>query len=235
MPGFLFHLIEGQMIIDKLNIDKTLSTDFIEGFMFGCIVPDATSNKELTHFRPLWQKELITKYPDMNYILKKYMNTKLSPCDLGILAHLQLDSLYVKEYWDKHFVFEAKDNSRTNVHKCIDHVRLLDRGTCIPYSEFFTDKYFYGDYDILNPLIYTKHKPYIPKEAEYPSDKISIIECRDYDKAIISNYIYGFEIADAIYDDSEIPETKVLNYKSLIDFLDNTAAKYINQIYCRYE
>lgn len=54
MPDFLMHLIEGEMIINKINTGVTSAADSHlsvikaapEQFLLGCILPDITDNKE---------------------------------------------------------------------------------------------------------------------------------------------------------------------------------------------
>lgn len=254
MPGFMLHLAEGQMILDKLNKlnkPKYIDSDYIHGFMCGCMIPDATSDKELTHFRPLWQKELITKYPDMNYIINTYIDTLSTACDLGILAHLHLDSLYVSSYWKQHFIFEDEYGNETAIHKDIYHVRLLKDNSHIPYSEFFSDKYFYGDYDILNPYIYRTVHPYIPNVYDVPPEQIHINECKNYDAALLEDCIQNYVLSDTVTNgthaisnesvcihtkkyslqkQSAIPETRIFPYDSILAFLDNTSNEFIKLI-----
>ena len=111
MPGFLMHLIEGEMIINKINTGVTSAADSHlsaikaapEQFLLGCILPDITDNKEKTHFRPAWQKNLITKYPELAHIRALYPDDAiLSPADYGILAHLHLDTHYVTDFWPEY-------------------------------------------------------------------------------------------------------------------------------------
>ena len=79
MPGFLMHLVEGEMILNNLKKQINISKTFTEEFMLGCILPDVTSDKERTHFRSLYQKYQITKYPDMTAVYALYGNQELSP------------------------------------------------------------------------------------------------------------------------------------------------------------
>lgn len=254
MPGFMLHLAEGQMILNKLNKlnkPKYTASDFIHDFMCGCIIPDATSDKELTHFRPLWQKELITKYPDMNYIMNTYADVLSTACDFGILAHLHLDSLFVCSYWKQHFIFEDKNENETAVHRNIHHVRLLKDNSHIPYSEFFSDKYFYGDYDILNPYIYRTVHPYIPNVYDVTPEQIHIDECKKYDAALLEDCIKNYILSDTVTNDtlagnddsvcirtekyllqkqSAIPETRIFPYDSILVFLNKTSNEYIKLI-----
>lgn len=268
MPGFMLHLAEGQMILNKLNrinasveMEQSnkdckpmhLKADFIHDFMCGCVIPDATSDKELTHFRPAWQKELITKYPDMDYIMDTYANSMSTACDFGILAHLHLDSLYVCSYWKQHFIFEDIYGTETTVHKDIHHVRLLRNNSRIPYHEFFSTKYFYGDYDILNPYIYKAVHPYIPDVYDIPPEQIHIKECKNYDAGFLADCMKDYVLSDTRPNQpceinnhtadcytvnkntvnkfsqkhADIPLTRIFPYETIFSFLDNTANEYL--------
>lgn len=182
MPGYMMHLCEGSYILKKLkntdfSADNTPITQLLSNgitdasseneFLLGSVLPDAVSDKSATHFRPAWQDNLITKYPDMSRIINNHPCQSLTIADLGVLAHLHMDSLYVEEFWPKYFNFENSFNENTCVSTDIDHVRMtgLSRqpaGSCIPIDQFFSDKYFYGDYSITNPLFQADFSPTIP-------------------------------------------------------------------------
>ena len=97
MPGYIIHLCEGRYIADKLHISKESQPELLNDFLLGCVLPDAVMDKALTHFRPEWQNDLITKYPDIDHILSEYPVEAMTPADLGILAHLMMDAAYVEE------------------------------------------------------------------------------------------------------------------------------------------
>jgi hypothetical protein len=155
MPGYIMHLCHANSIIDILNLrDDDI---FCQSFITGCLIPDATDNKELTHFRPSWQQDKITKYPDIHLVTDKISISEMNACDLGILAHLVLDYEYVCHFWDSYFQFEDKNNNLTSETQRIDHVRMGERSlqkasSTIPFGDFFTFEYFYGEYDATNNL-----------------------------------------------------------------------------------
>ena len=83
MPGYMMHLCEAAYIeniilnSDKGDVDTVISRalisvfnspDSTNEFLLGTVLPDAVSDKSLTHFRPPWQDNLITKYPNMHYL-----------------------------------------------------------------------------------------------------------------------------------------------------------------------
>lgn len=170
MPGYMMHLCEGKCILDILkssDISTDFSDDFCNDFLTGCVLPDATDDKSLTHFRPSWQNDLITKYPDKNYLLRKHPLSQLSALDFGILAHLILDADYVTELWPQFFRFEDKCGAETARISDIAQVRMtglgpLPGGTLVSLDEFFSDAYFYGDYDATNPLFARDFHPVLP-------------------------------------------------------------------------
>lgn len=85
MPGFIIHLAEARRIVDvmKTEYGEDGLYELYERFALGCILPDITDDKEKTHFRPEWQKNLITKYPDIDLVLKAYEGKQLTPEDMG--------------------------------------------------------------------------------------------------------------------------------------------------------
>ncbi len=228
MPGYMLHLAEGQLILNKLKHKKSFSDAFIQKFMLGCILPDATSDKTLTHFRPEWQKNLITKYPDIHSILVRYQRLLSTPADFGILAHLHMDNLYVASYWKNHFRFEDKLCNETFIHKDIHHVRLLEHNDTIPYTDFFSDNYFYGDYDRCNPYIYHDIKPYIPVSYEINPAEIHITECKNYDSRKLEEDIRKY-VTGNMQTGGRL-SMRTMTYDSILAFIDYSAENYIHLI-----
>ena len=202
MPGFLMHLIEGEMIINKINTGVTSAADSHlsaikaapEQFLLGCILPDITDNKEKTHFRPAWQKNLITKYPELAHIRALYPDDAiLSPADYGILAHLHLDTHYVTDFWPEYFTIEDPAGNT-----CFDtrqplYVHISSQPEKkIPLAEFFSDRYFYGEYDRINPRLLKDFHPYIPEQSTYQPELVHITECRPEDPSQITKALQSY-------------------------------------------
>lgn len=220
MPGYMMHLAEGQMIFNKTNQNSTA----FAAFMLGTVLPDATGDKELTHFRPACQKNLITKYPDVKYILSIAHCHSLSPYDLGILAHLHLDAQYVTEFWPKYFTFLDKQQQPTAVKEDICEVYLYKTNLHIPFQDFFSNAYFYGEYDRLNPFIIQRLHPYIPIEVPLTPDDIHILEYTSIDMVRLKKDLKHYTTATNTKTTKTIqifPEDEVLQ------FLDNSADTFI--------
>ena len=173
------HLCQGQYILDNISryelpkcseaVQSLQHPDAVTAnlFQLGAVLPDA-ADKSLTHFRPTYQDSLITKYPDMDLILKRYPVNRMTITDLGILAHLYMDALYVEMFWPQYFRFEDSSNAETTVTDDIDHVRMTAKSMqhtdhTIPIGEFFSDRYFYGDYNVTNSRFKQDIHPAIPQ------------------------------------------------------------------------
>ena len=193
MPGFLMHLVEGEMILNRLKNQINIPQTFTEEFMLGCILPDVTSDKERTHFRPLYQKYQITKYPDMAAVYALYKNQELSPIDLGILTHLQLDASYVTDFWQHYFAFEDESGAFSVDIRHPLFVRLLKgQEVRIPLADFFSDKWFYGEYDRINPVLNRRFHPFVPDHVPYRTEDIHIKECIPEDAEMIKTSLSAY-------------------------------------------
>lgn len=227
MPGYMMHLCEGTYIINKLNLSVDDNSGTCNDFLLGTIIPDAVSDKSLTHFRPQWQHDLITKYPDINSVIDAYPTNLMTAADLGIISHLMMDAAYVKDFWPKYFHFESLSDTETAIANDIHHVRMTQNsmqpnGCTIPFSEFFSSKFFYGDYDITNPLFFSDMHPYIPS---LKSCDISIIPCRMYDHVKLAGDIANFTLHD---EHTAALTTSVFPYADLKSFVIECADSFLN-------
>ena len=92
----------------------------------------------------------------------------------------------------------------------------MKSGGRVPLNTFFSEEYFYGDYDVLNPSIIKNVQPEIPKGDIYVSDHIHI---PGYDKvtgAMIDKALaaYCFNCTDMERD------TRVFSYEVIMEFID---------------
>jgi hypothetical protein len=227
MPGFLMHLLEGNIILENFKRNKIPFYDAAskagQQFLLGTLLPDITNNKELTHFRPEYQKHLITKYPDIDYILQRYNKSDFSPFDLGILAHLHLDAVYVKDFWPNYFSFQNDKGMATRDTREALYVNIFSTNEVIPLKEFFSDKYFYGDYDILNPILMNTYDIQKPDISFYNKKDIHISECAQADASDIISVIEAFT---SWSDTTSNNTTRVFPASDIINFINAAALLY---------
>lgn len=222
MPGYIMHLCEGQYILN--NIDMRGGEN---DFLLGCVMPDAVSDKNKTHFRPAWQSSHITKYPDIGHILELYPITRMTFADLGILAHLIMDARYVTDFWPRFFQFENEAGMAVTREADISCVRLTGEsmqpaGTGISLHEFFSNDFFYGDYDRTGHRF--QHDFHTVPPAVYRPE-LTISECSDISlsrlEADLKRFVCGHYLPD-------MPVTRVFPYDSLRDFVIQTAEDFIS-------
>lgn len=232
MPGYMMHLAESQIILNKLKKAKDTIRLSENDFRLGVLLPDAVMDKEMTHFRSTDQKAQITKYPDMAYLLETYPRGTLSSCDLGIVAHLHMDARFVTDFWPKYFTFLNRNGSYTNITSDIDHVWIYSSEKRVPFEQFFSDSWFYGEYDILNPYICSSVQLYIPEVDVLPED-IQIRECTQIDLSFLQKILTTLseEIAfstASIWKPSIQP--KIFLKEDIFAFLEECADIFIEKI-----
>lgn len=236
MPGYIMHLCQGQYILDNISkYDLRKCSEAIQSlqhpdagtadlFQLGSVLPDA-ADKSLTHFRPTYQNSLITKYPDMDLILKRYPVNRMTVTDLGILAHLYMDALYVEMFWPQYFRFEDSRGAETTVTDDIDHVRMTAKSMqraniTIPIGDFFSDRYFYGDYNVTNSRFKQDFHPAIPQVT---SSQFIIKECSGCSKTQLAEDLAYF--VDTKYPDDSA-HTHVFPYEDMCQFIKDASGRF---------
>ena len=204
-----------------------MDESFKEDFLLGTVIPDGIADKDISHFHGEEQAELITKYHDFPKIMIKYRNKISTPYDLGILAHLYLDYIYVTEFWQKYFDFyDEQGNIEYHTEK-ISYVHIFNTDKRIPLTDFFSEKYFYGDYDRTNAYLKGLFQSRIPDVSGINRAAIHISECRDCDTTILEKYLTDLKGLAPAYGS---PETAVFPYDALVHFIMASSRDFIKQI-----
>lgn len=155
MPGYVIHLAVAERIIKKCNMDDT-SAYF---FRIGSIAPDTqrTGEKKMSHF---WSDETLRHFmrkPDLNMFLSKYGHRLSEPYVYGYYTHLFLDYRFVNEYWRKHYLFYDDNEKPCDDYDRVSMVHYIDHDVMIKRDIFFSDSYYYGDYDRMNMYLIKKY------------------------------------------------------------------------------
>ena len=91
MPGFILHLTAGVIALNTLQ-DYNVHIDSKErnDFLIGCLLPDATKNKDASHFRNPKYHGNIVEYPDLELFDQKYHALKAIPAvrDMSFISIL---------------------------------------------------------------------------------------------------------------------------------------------------
>lgn len=149
MPGYIIHLAMAEEVLKEIN---HTSDDFGYMYRIGSIVPDTekTGHKQRSHF---WTDDMLAHFvrkPDLDMFLSKYGGRMDEPYVLGYYSHLLLDYNFVSYYWKEHYTFYDDNGIICDDYDKVKWVHNLDTDERIDRDTFFSDKYYYGDYDRMN-------------------------------------------------------------------------------------
>ena len=90
MPGFILHLTAAQMLRSHLHEypDFPYPIQSVNDFLIGNLLPDATDQKELSHFRNPVYRDKMMVFPDLTRFTAKYDSLLSDSSVLGYYFHL---------------------------------------------------------------------------------------------------------------------------------------------------
>lgn len=147
MPGYILHLTAAKMFWDSAKNKSSYSEN---DFYVGNLLPDATSDKKVSHFRsPEYYGNMI-EYPDLDLFLEKYRDCLDDSCTMGYLFHLYVDRRYFKEYFPMHFTLLNDNLQVVTKMSEVTKFRINSTNEIIPRERFLSEEYYYGDYTKMN-------------------------------------------------------------------------------------
>lgn len=224
MPGFILHMTAASLLINQLNLSPTTShpVKSVNNFLIGNLVPDATDNKDLTHFRNPVYKDKMMIYPDLHRFLDKYQSLLMDDSCLGYYFHLYIDRRFFKDYIPEIVEFYDSTGEITDIKSQVAKVLVRKTGLFIPGNEYLTEKYYYGDYTKMNSYLTRKfhltfhldpdvRNPGI-EEADYPAVKGILDSLKEYMNVPVT----------------AVNDLTVFDVEDLIDFLQKAVHDFIN-------
>ena len=158
MPGFILHLTAGVIALNTLQ-DYNVHIDSKErnDFLIGCLLPDATKNKDASHFRNPKYHGNIVEYPDLELFDQKYHALKSDTSCQGYEFHLYIDRVFFKDYLPQ--IVEFQDTKGRKVEKWdeVTWAVLKKSGKRLSVKQFFSGEYYYGDYTKMNCYLIDKY------------------------------------------------------------------------------
>lgn len=173
MPGYIIHLIEAEIVLDKLFKCEKIHTKDIENwkelFRYGALLPDAVNgSKQMSHFWPESKTDEILKVPNLESFLNAYASKLTDPVFAGYYAHLHLDKLFINQYFRKYVAFLDENKQKTFWNHNAKYAYLKQSHKIIHFYDFFSEEYLYGDYTKMNALLINKYGLDIPEYREVP-------------------------------------------------------------------
>lgn len=117
MPGFILHLTAAQMLLKHLpsHPDFPYPISSVNDFLIGNLLPDATQQKESSHFRnPLYREKMMV-FPDLTRFTAKYRSLLPDSSALGYYFHLYIDRKFFKDFIPQIVEFYNADGEITDM------------------------------------------------------------------------------------------------------------------------
>lgn len=166
MPGFVLHLLHGEMVMRKCR-DLYDSESERNLFRLGLLLPDTVKSQEkyISHFYSVEQRHRILRLPDLDAFMEKYQNDMKNPLVLGYAAHLYLDFAFFSDYFLRYVLFSDENGRPTLDEQAVRSVFLIKDQKTISTEELFSEQYLYGDYTKMNQYLVQKYRikpPFFP-------------------------------------------------------------------------
>ena len=133
MPGFILHLTAAQMLLKHLpsHPDFPYPISSVNDFLIGNLLPDATQQKESSHFRDPLYREKMMVFPDLTRFTAKYRSLLPDSSALGYYFHLYIDRKFFKDFIPQIVEFYNADGEITDMRDEIATVYIHILSTAI--------------------------------------------------------------------------------------------------------
>lgn len=159
MPGFILHLTAAQMLRSHLHEypDFPYPIQSVNDFLIGNLLPDATDQKELSHFRNPVYRDKMMVFPDLTRFTAKYNSLLSDSSVLGYYFHLYIDRRFFKDFIPEIVDFYDETGQITDIKEKISTVYIRNFQTYIPFEKYLTEEYYYGDYTKMNTYLVKRY------------------------------------------------------------------------------
>lgn len=210
MPGYILHLTAAKMFWNQAKNQKLYNEN---DFYVGNLLPDATSDKKVSHFRnPAFYGNMI-EYPDLDLFLDKYRNHLKDSVAFGYYFHLYVDRCYFKDYFPKHFTSLDDHLNAANKLSDVTKFRVEATGEIIPRARFFSEEYYYGDFTKMNNYLIERFG--LRFNLNLPKGKHIIEEIQYEDIFFVLKQLEAFTETPI----ESVNNLKVFDLKDLLEFL----------------
>lgn len=228
MPGYILHLTAAKMALDMLQkTDEYFKDPKVQNdFLAGSLLPDAVENNEKkndSHFRnPVFHGNMV-EYPDLNFFLKKYQKLLSDPSCLGYYFHLYIDRQFFKEYLPSIVTFLNEDGQPVEKKEEVVWVDIKRLKQKVPMEDFFSSKYYYGDYTKMNTYLVEKYQLPLNLDVCVENPGIEEVDYRNIQNVLqeLKGYL-GTPV-------NAVEELRVFDAKELIDFLEEKTRCFVEE------
>lgn len=247
MPSYVIHYICGNKLIENYKVapkEKSM-------FLVGNLIPDSSKvfgnietaslpgdfrrrhRKEIqkekitTHFRDENDQDNVIMLPYPEKFKEKYGIRDI--VDLGYFYHLYTDKYFFKNIFQKSFEFLDKSLNTTLNDNEAEFIRIKKNNKIVTKDDFFSTKFLYHDYTIMNKLLLDFFKlEFNEKELRsYISEINNTIEEVDFRNidSVIRDTLFYINASRNIFD----MNLKVFDENIVINFINELNKKFTDE------
>lgn len=228
MPGYIIHLVEAELIIDKLKreYDGICTREWEKMFRWGNVIPDAYTceqGKKVTHFIEINHYEgklgLIDLEKFKNEYTQELKNIKKYPEVFGYYVHLYLDKAFTERYLLTRLnLYDTLGNPIKDVYKAAEIIEVKTGERINSLDEIRNT--LLKEYTSLNSYFIRKYKIEIPyNEVVNGTNKLQGLSLRP-----IWEKYKQFEKEEMF---KNLEDIKILEVETLQEFLEKVASEII--------
>lgn len=222
MPGFILHLTAGVMALNTLQ-DHNFHMNAKErnDFLIGCLLPDATKNKDASHFRNPKYHGNIVEYPDLELFDQKYHALEKDISCLGYEFHLYIDRVFFKDYLPGIVEFQDESGKETEKWSNVVWAVLKRNQRKLKVKQFFSEDYYYGDYTKMNCWLIDQYQIPLTLDTDVKNPGIEEV---DYSRAKdILEELKGYLNVPK----NAVKDLKVFDLEQLLGFLKKRTQDWV--------
>ena len=221
MPGYILHLTAAQMFLKTQKGQELLKTQQDKNdFLIGNLLPDTTKIKAKSHFRDPKYNDRMVEYPETEWFIEKYHDLLSNSSVIGYLFHLYIDRRFFKDYMPRIVEFRNEEDQMEIKRDKVKYVILKRSGKKISKEDFFSEKYYYGDYTNMNTYLLHKYQIPMKLDPEVMNPGIEEVSYQDVKKVLkeLEGYLKIPEEA--------IKDVRVFDVEDLLLFLENSVEEF---------
>ena len=225
MPGYILHLTAAQMFLQMKQKDYEILMDPQErnAFLIGNLLPDTTKIKDRSHFRNPKYHDHMVEYPETKWFEDKYQGILTQSSVLGYLFHLYIDRRFFKDYIPEIVEFRNENDQKELKREKVKYVFLKRTRERILKQDFFSEKYYYGDYTKMNTYLVERY--HIPIRLDPDIENPGIEEvCYDDVRKVLGELEGYLKVPE-----SAVKDIKVFDIEDLLSFLEKAVKEFCVQ------
>lgn len=222
MPGYILHLTAAKIFLNRIRSEHILEMNKQDenDFLIGNLLPDTTKIKARSHFRDPKYYDRMVEYPETSWFMEKYRNILHDSSVMGYLFHLYIDRKFFKDYMPGIVEFKNEEGQIEDKREKVKYVILKRTGERISKEDFFSEKYYYGDYTNMNTYLVHRYQIPMDLDPKVYNPGIEEVSYEDVEKVLkeLEGYLKVSEDA--------VKNVKVFDVQDLLLFLYECVKEY---------